>query len=209
MGWHVWWVEHLLLYTYGREWTRELTHIHGWRQHSQTHQNQTQREIENINREWSNYIYKIESLHGQTSIISKGRLKPIIKPLDSGWNYIMDLSFKLISLLVIWLYNCNNEVKKNITHLGTLIVRVCRSTLNIFPQWISKPRIIKPKNHRKSSSSVGRFAKNLNACKKSQYDVQNYKYWRHNWRHTFKCCTSQYKPISTNIPYNGLMVKLS
>ena len=38
----------------------------------------------------------------RTSIISMGRLTTIIKPFDSGWNYILDLSFKLILLLVIW-----------------------------------------------------------------------------------------------------------
>ena len=70
-----------------------------------------------------------------------GRLKPIIKPFNSGWSYILDLSFKLISRLVIWSYNCKNAVKKNITHLGTSIVWVCQSILNIFPQWIAKPRI--------------------------------------------------------------------
>ena len=89
----------------------------------------------------------------------------MIKPFDSGRIYILDLSFKLISLLVIWLYNCNNVAKKNITHLGTLIVWVCQSTLNVFPQWISKPWIRKPKNHRKSNRGAGRFAQNLRAYK--------------------------------------------
>ena len=70
----------------------------------------------------------------------------MIEPFDSGWSYILDLSLKLISLLVIWLYNCNNAVKKKVTHLGTSIVQVCRSTLNVIPQWISKPRIRKPNN---------------------------------------------------------------
>ena len=119
----------------------------------------------------------------------------------------MNLSFKLISLLVIWSYNCNNAAKKNMTHLGTLIVQVCRSTLNIFPQWISKPQIRKPKNHRKSSSGAGRFAQNLRTCKKSHYDIRNCKSGRHNRRHTFKRHRSRYKSISTNIPYNALMVK--
>ena len=140
------------------------------------------------------------------SIISTGRLKPIIEPFDNGWNYILDLSFKLISLLVIWLCKCNNVLKRKITCLGTLIIRVCRSTLNIFPQWISKPRIQKPKNHSKASSGAGRFAQNLRSCKKAQYNAQNCKSGRHNRRHTFRRCTSQYKPISTNIPYNDLMV---
>ena len=108
---------------------------------------------------------------------------------------------------MIWSYNCNNAAKKKITHLGPSIVPVCRSTMNIFSQWISKPRIRKPKNHRKSSSGVGRFAQNLRACKKSQYNVRNYKSGRHNQRHTFKCRRSQYKPISTNIPNNGLIVQ--
>ena len=134
------------------------------------------------------------------------RLKPIIKPFDSEWNYILDLSFKLISLLVIWLCSCNNAAKKKITRLGALVIRACWSTLNIFPQWISKPRIRKPKNHSNSSSDAGRFAQNLRACKKSRYNVWNCKSGRHNRRHTFNCRGSQYKPISTNIPYNGMMV---
>ena len=120
---------------------------------------------------------------------------------------MLDLSLKLISFLVIWLCNCNNAVKKRITRLGISVVQVYRSTLNIFLQWIYKPQIRKPKNYRKLSSNAGRFAQNLRACKKSQYDVQNCQSGRNNQRHTFKCCGSQYKPISTNIPYNGLMVK--
>ena len=136
-----------------------------------------------------------------------GRLKPVIKPFDRGWSYILDLSFNLISLLVIWSYNCNNATKKKITHLGTSIVQYCQSTLNIFPQWIAKPRIRKLKYHYKSSSGAGRFTQNLRACKKPHYDVKNYKFGRHNRCHTFKCHRSRYKPISTNIPYSGLMVK--
>ena len=93
------------------------------------------------------------------------------------------------------------------THLGALIVRVFQSTLNIFPQWISKPQIRKPKNHRKSSSGAGRFAQNLRASKKSQYTVKNYTLGRQNRRCTFKYRRSRYKPISTNIPYSCLMVK--
>ena len=120
---------------------------------------------------------------------------------------MLDLSFKLISFLVIWSYNCNNTMKKKITRLGTLVVQACRSILHIFPQWISKLRIRKPKNNRKSSRGTGRFAKNFCTCKKSQYDVQNCKYRRHNRRHTFKYRVPQLKPISTNIQYNCLMVK--
>ena len=118
-----------------------------------------------------------------------------------------DLSLKLISLLMIWSYNCNKAAKKNIIHLGTSIVRVCRSTLNNFPQWISKPRIRKPNNHRKSSSGVGRFVQNLCTCKKSHYDIRNCKSRRHNRRHSFKCHRSRHTPIYTNIPYDGLTVK--
>ena len=50
-------------------------------------------------------------------------MKPVIQPFDSGWIYILDLSFKLISLLVIWSYNCNNAAKKNVTHLGSSIAQ--------------------------------------------------------------------------------------
>ena len=60
-----------------------------------------------------------------------GRLKPIIKPFDSGWNYILDLSLKLISLLVIWPCNCNNAVKKQITRLGTSVTVNLEDTTNI------------------------------------------------------------------------------
>ena len=52
------------------------------------------------------------------------RLKPIIKPFDNGWNYILDLSFKLILLLAIWSWKYNNGLKKKITGLQTLITKV-------------------------------------------------------------------------------------
>ena len=57
--------------------------------------------------------------------MSTGRLKPIIKPFDGGWNYILDISFKLILLLVIWLLKCNNALKKKITSLQTSVTQVC------------------------------------------------------------------------------------
>ena len=135
------------------------------------------------------------------------RLKPMIKPFDSGWSYILDLSLKLISLLVIWSYNCNNAEKKKVTHLGTSIARVCQTALNVIPQWTSKPRIRKPNKYRKASSGAGRFAQNLRTCKKSHYNIQNCKSGRHNQRHSFKRHRSQHRPISTNIPYDGLTVK--
>ena len=40
----------------------------------------------------------------KTSKINMGRLKPMIKLFDSGWNYIPNIFTKLISLLVIWSY---------------------------------------------------------------------------------------------------------
>ena len=131
----------------------------------------------------------------------------MIKSFDSWWSYILDLSLKLISLLVIWSYNCNNAVKKKVTHLGTSIARVCWSTLNIIPQWISKPRTRKPKNHRISSSGAWRFAQNLGTCKQSYCDIQNCKSGRRNRRHSFKRHKPRHRPIYTNIPYDGLMVK--
>ena len=98
-------------------------------------------------------------------------------------------------------------LKKEVTSLRISIIRVCWTTLNIFPHWISKPRIWKHKNHSKASSGTGRFAQNLRACKKSWYNVRNCKSGRHNWRHTFRRRNSRHRCTSTNIPYNGLKVK--
>ena len=136
-----------------------------------------------------------------------GRLKPIIKPFDGGWNYILDLSCKLILLLVIWLWQCNNVLKKKITSLQISVIRVCWSTWNLFPQWISKPCIRKHKNHSKTSNGAGRFAHNLCECKRSQYNVWNCKSGRHNRHRTFGHHNTQYKPTLTNIPYYGLKDK--
>ena len=107
----------------------------------------------------------------------------MIKPFDSGWSYILNLFSKLISLLVIWSCNCSNITKKKVTHLGSSIVQVFWSTLNIIPQWILKPRIKKSFKHRKASNGVGRFAINLHKCKYSHYDAQNCKSGQHNWHH--------------------------
>ena len=136
-----------------------------------------------------------------------GRLKPIIKPFDSGWNYIQYAFIKLILTLVIWSWKCNNMLKNKITILQTLVNWVCQTTLNIFPHWISKPRIQKHKNHSKANSGAERFAQNLCARKKSQYNVWNCKSGRHNWNHTFKRRNSQHEPTLTNISYNSLKVK--
>ena len=132
----------------------------------------------------------------------------MITPFDSGWSHILDLSLKLNSLLLIWSYNCSNVTKKKVTHLGSSIVQVFQSTLNIIPQWISKPlRIEKSFKHRKASSGAGQFALSLLICKNSHYDVRNYKSGRHNRRHSFKQHRPQYKPIPSNITYDGLKVK--
>ena len=124
------------------------------------------------------------------SIINTGCLKPIIKPFDSGWNYILHIFFKLILFLVILSWKCNNVLKKKITSLRILVIQVCRTTLNIFPHWIYKPRIRKHKNHSKVNSGAGRFAQNLLACKKPHYNVCNCKSGRHNQGKTFGCRNS-------------------
>ena len=94
-----------------------------------------------------------------------GSLKPTIEPFDSGSSYILDLPSKLISLLVICSYNCNNATKKKVVHLGSSIAQVSQSILNVIPQWISKPRIRRPYKHLKTSSVAGRFAQSLRTCK--------------------------------------------
>ena len=149
----------------------------------------------------------MDSYIGQTSIISTGCLKPIIKLFDSGWNYILHIPFKLISLLVIWSWKCNNVLKKKITSLRTSVIRVCQSRLNIFLQWISKTCIRKYKNHSKAISGAERFAQNLRACKTSRCNIWNCKFRRHIQRHTFRRHNSQYKPSLTNILYYSLKVK--
>ena len=131
----------------------------------------------------------------------------MIKPFDSGWSYILNLFSKLISLLVIWSCNCSNITKKKVTHLGSSIVQVFRSTLNIIPQWISKPQIKRSFKHRKGSNGAGRFALSLHICINSNYNIQNCKSSRHNHCHSFKQRWPRYKPISSNITYDGLKVK--
>ena len=131
----------------------------------------------------------------------------MIKTFDSGWSYVVNLSLKLISLLVIWSYNCINVTKKKVTHLGSSIVQFFRSTLNVIPQWISKPRIKKSFKHWKASSGAGQFALSLRICKNSHYNVQNCKSGRHNQRHSSKQHRPLYKPVPSNITYEGLKVK--
>ena len=126
--------------------------------------------------------------------MNTGRLKPNMKLFDSGWKYILHTFFKLVSFLVIWSWKCNNILKKKVKSLRTSVIWVYQTTLNIFPHWISKPRIRKHKSHSKASSGARKVAQNLCACKKSQYNVRNCKSGRHNRRHTFRCCNSQYKP---------------
>ena len=87
------------------------------------------------------------------------------------------------------------------------MTQVSQSALDVFPWWISKPQIQKRKFHSTTSKGAGRFAHILRACKKSQYNVHNYKSWRHNRRHTFRHYNMQYKPSLTNIPYYGLKLK--
>ena len=98
-------------------------------------------------------------------------------------------------------------LKKKITSLQTLVIRVYWTTLNTFPNWISKSFIQKHKNRSKVSNGAGKSARNLWICKKSQYNLQNYKSGRHNQYHTFRRCKPKYKSISTNIPSFGLKVK--
>ena len=141
------------------------------------------------------------------SIITMECLKPSIKLFDNGWNYILHISFELILLLVIWSWKYNNVLKKKVTSLQTLVIRVCQTTLHNFSHWIFKPCIRKHKNHSKASSGAGRFAQNLQACKKSQYNVPNCKSGRHNQHHTFRPCNSRYRPTSTIIPNFDLKIK--
>ena len=103
--------------------------------------------------------------------------------------------------------NCRNITKKKVTHLGSSIVQVFQSTLNIIPQWISKPQIKRSFKHQKSSNGAGWFAINLRKCKYSHYNVQNCKSGQHNWHHSFKQHRLWHKPSPSNITYDGLTIK--
>ena len=69
-----------------------------------------------------NLSYKLLNTQGLCHRLCS--LKPMLKPFDSEWNYILKISSKLISLLVIWSCCCSNVAKKKVTHLGTSIVQV-------------------------------------------------------------------------------------
>ena len=97
-------------------------------------------------------------------------------------------------------------LKKKLTSLQTLVIRVCWTTMNMFPHWISKSCIRKHKNHSKTSNGAEKFAKNLRAGKNSQYNVQNCKSGRQNRRHIFRRLKPKYKSASTNIPSYCLKV---
>ena len=58
--------------------------------------------------------------YGGTSIINTGRLKPIIKPFNSKWNYIQHIIIILISYLMIWSWKCVNmsTIKNKIKTYG-------------------------------------------------------------------------------------------
>ena len=102
---------------------------------------------------------------------------------------------------MIWSCYWSNITKKKVTHLGTSIVQVFWLTLNIIPQWISKPWIKKYFKHQKESNDAGRFAINLRKCKYLDYDVKNCKLGWHNKRHSFKRHSLQRKPCPFNNTY--------
>ena len=87
--------------------------------------------------------------------------------LTIPWNYILELSFKLMLLLAIWSWKYNNGLKRKIGSLQTSITQVCRLVLYVFPRWISKTWIRKHKNHSTTSKDAGRFAHVLRAYKNS------------------------------------------
>ena len=131
----------------------------------------------------------------------------MIKPFDSGCNYIPNIFSKLISLLVIWSCYCSEITMMKVTQLGTSIVQVFQSALTIIPEWISKPRIKKSFKHRKASNGAGRFAINLRKCKYSDYDVRNCKSSQHNRGHSFKRHSPRHRLCPSNNTYKKLTVE--
>ena len=114
-----------------------------------------------------------------------GRLKPIIKVFDSGWNSTQHIMNKLISLIVIWSWKFGSIARNKITSLWALVNRVCNTAYNLLPEWIFKPRLQRHKNQGKTSHGAGKFSQNLYASKKLWYNESNCKLGRHSQRHTF------------------------
>ena len=136
-----------------------------------------------------------------------GCLKPIIKPFDSGWNYIQHIIIKLISFIMICSCKCGNMSRNKITSFRTSINWIYSTALNLFHQRISKPHCQKQKNHSKTSSGAGRFSQNFCECKKSRINERNCKSGRHNQQYTFMNCKSQHKTTKTNMLYIGVKVQ--
>ena len=84
-----------------------------------------------------------------------GCLKPMIKPFDSGWDYILNISSKLISLLVNWSCYCSNITKKKVTHLGSLIVQAFNQHSILSLNGYQNPKSNDPLNTEKASNGAG------------------------------------------------------
>ena len=134
-------------------------------------------------------------------------MKPIIKPFDSGWNYIQHIIIKLISFLVIWSWKCGSMSRNKIASLQTLVNQVCNTVLNVSPQWISKPCIKNTRTIVKPVVVQGDSPKIFVHIKKQQFNECNCKSRRQNQRHTFMHHKSQQKTTSTDILYTSLKVK--
>ena len=99
-----------------------------------------------------------------------GHLKLIIKPFDSGWNFIQYIIDMLISLIVIWTWKFGSMARSNIISLQTSVNQVCNTAWDLLPKWISKPRLRLHKNHDKTSHGAGKFSQNFCESKRSWYN---------------------------------------
>ena len=146
---------------------------------------------------WVKYLHQITSWIFISANVNHKykRLKPIIKPFDSGWNYIQYAFFNFISLLVIWSWKCNNMLKKKIISLWTLVIWVCWTTLNIFPHWISKLVFENTKTTAKRAMARGNFLKIFRHVRS-----HNTMYGTVNLEHTTDITLSGAVNQNTNLP---------
>ena len=146
-------------------------------------------------------------LDWRTSILSTGRLMPIIILFDTGWSFIQRMIDKLIYLILLWSWIFSSIA---ITSLHSLVNHLCNTVWILLPKWNSTPHIRRDKNCHKTSHGAGGFSRNLRVSKELCYNEHNCKSGRHNRQHTFMRCKSRKIRKDTNttsLPNMDLQVK--
>ena len=125
-------------------------------------------------------IHQVGFLNQRTSNISTGRLKLVIIPFGTGWNFIQHMIDKLIYLILLWSWNFGSIARNTITSLYAPVNHVCNTAWNLLPEWNSTPRLWQDKNCHETSHGAWKFSQNFRASKKLCYNERNCKSERHN-----------------------------